>query len=49
MERLTLEWNIIQEAFESYRKDEELYPLCLESYSKVMPHLVMPLFDFNKV
>lgn len=40
---------IIREAFESYRKDEDLYQLCLESYWKVMPHLVMPLFDFNKV
>lgn len=40
---------IIREAFESYRKDEDLYQLCLESYWKVMPHLVMPLFNFNKV
>jgi hypothetical protein len=40
---------IIREAFESYRKDEDLYQLCLESYWKVMLHLVMPLFNFNKV
>jgi hypothetical protein len=40
---------IIWEAFESYQKDGELYQLCLESYWKVMPHLMMPLFDFDKV
>jgi hypothetical protein len=40
---------IIWEAFECYWKDEDLYQLCLESYWKVMPHLVMPFFHFDKV
>ncbi len=38
---------IIQKPFESYQKDE-LYQLCLETYSRVMPCLVMSPFDFGK-
>jgi hypothetical protein len=32
---------IIREVFESYRKDGGLYELHLETYQRVMPHLVM--------
>jgi hypothetical protein len=38
---------IIQEAFESYWKDEELYN-CIETYRRVMPPLVMLPFDPEK-
>jgi len=40
---------IIQEAFESYWKDEKLYWLCLETYRRMMPYLVMLPFDFDKM
>jgi hypothetical protein len=39
---------IIREVFKSYQKDEELYQLRLETYHKVMLHLVTPPFDFGK-
>jgi hypothetical protein len=32
---------IIRKVFKSYQKDGGLYELHLESYQKVMPHLVM--------
>ncbi len=39
---------IIQEAFETYQKDKELYQLCLKTYQQVMPHLVMSPSDLAK-
>jgi hypothetical protein len=39
---------IIQEAFESYWKDEKLHWLCLETYRQMIPHLVMLPFDYDK-
>jgi hypothetical protein len=39
---------IIQEAFKSYRKDEELYLLHIETYRHMMPHLVMLPFELDR-
>jgi hypothetical protein len=39
---------LIQEVFKSYQKDEELYQLHLETYRKIMLHLIMLPFNFEE-